>query len=91
MKRGIGKGGMERRYGKSDVRKSVQGKGGESQAVGADGVVHDLWWIKVKERSPSDGVEALEQEHHGDVAIDEALGCAVWVISVLLGGTADNE
>jgi hypothetical protein len=40
---------------------------------------------------PSNRVEALEEEHNSHIAVHEAFGSAVWVISVLLGKTSDDE
>ena len=73
------------------LRKGVQGELGKGETVGADGVVHDLGRIQVQQRGPGDGVEALEEEHDGHVAVDQAVGRGVGVVGVHLGEPADDE
>lgn len=76
-------------YGNS--RKHIKHQVGESKAIRANRIIHDLRRIQIEQRRPRDGVEALEEEHDGDVAIDEARRCSVWVVGVLLRQATDYE
>lgn len=49
---------------------AVDGEGVDAHADGTHGVVHDLWRVEDGERGPADGVGALEEEDHGDGAVD---------------------
>lgn len=72
-------------------RKHIQHQVRESNAIRPNRIIHDLRRVQVKQRRPRDGVEALEEEHDGDVTIDEARRCPVRVVGVLLGQATDYE
>jgi len=74
-----------------DVRKSVQRKLREGQSICANRVIHNLGGIEVQQRGPSDGVESLKEEHDSHIAVYEAAGSPVRILSVLLGKTANDE
>lgn len=54
-----------------DLRKTVQGQLREGDTIRAYRVVHYLWRIQVQQWRPRDGIEALEEEHHSYVAVDQ--------------------
>ena len=54
------------------LREGIEHELRESNSIGSDRIVHDLRRVQVKKWSPRDGIEALEQEHDGDVTVDEA-------------------
>lgn len=63
----------------------------DGQTVGADGIVHDLWRIQCRQGRPGYGIGPLENEHTGNIAIDEALRGTLGVGGVLAGEAADDH
>lgn len=47
--------------------------------------------LQVEDRRPAKRVCALKEEHGGDVAVDERLSRAVWVLGIELAEPADDK
>ncbi len=74
-----------------NIRQGVEHELGEGQSIRPDRVVHNLGGIQVQQRRPGYRVEALEEEHDGHVAVDEALRSPCLVVGVHFGEPADDE
>lgn len=68
-----------------NARKGIQSELRKGQPICSDGVVHDLWRVKVEKWCPRNRVESLEEEHDSHITVNEALRGTVRIIGILLG------
>ena len=74
-----------------DLRKSIQHELTESQSVGADGVIHHFRRIQVQQWCPGNRIEALEQEYHCHITVDDALRGRLAILCVDLAQATDDK